>query len=290
MASNITILSPNKIDMSKMNFVIGQAKAGRNPPINMKHESQNFQIRLPAKVQIPSGVWVREDPQNGSKSYTLSVPLKGCDPFGRERSTDGSETGAIYNFLLDLEDAVVQQAFENSTKWFGKKRSMEGIRESFAKIVSMSSDMVNGERVPNGKYPPSFRVKIPVYDGSVKSDIADGNGNPIYATPDSIVSVFPKGISASLVISGTIYTISGGSFGVTWKLTFARVYPQSKLTAKDVFKDEVADEEDQVEDDLVEQDAPAQVEPQAPQAVHVEETAPQEKTTSRRKKAVGASA
>jgi hypothetical protein len=290
MASNITILSPNKIDMSKMNFVVGQAKAGRNPPINMKHDSQNFQIRLPAKVQIPSGVWVREDPQNGSKSYTLSVPLKGCDPFGRERSTDGSETGAIYNFLLDLEDAVVQQAFENSTKWFGKKRSMEAIRDSFAKIVSMSSDMVNGERVPNGKYPPSFRVKIPVYDGSVKSDIADGNGNPIYATPDSIVSVFPKGISASLVISGTIYTISGGSFGVTWKLTFARVYPQSKLTAKDVFKDEVADEEDQGEDDLVEQDAPAQVEPQAPQAVHVEETAPQEKTTSRRKKAVGASA
>jgi len=290
MASNITILSPNKIDMSKMNFVVGQAKAGRNPPINMKHESQNFQIRLPAKVQIPSGVWVREDPQNGSKSYTLSVPLKGCDPFGRERSTDGSDTGAIYNFLLDLEDAVIQQAFENSTKWFGKKRSMEAIRDSFAKIVSMSSDMVNGERVPNGKYPPSFRVKIPVYDGSVKSDIADGNGNPIYATPDSIVSVFPKGISASLVISGTIYTISGGSFGVTWKLTFARVYPQSKLTAKDVFKDEVADEEDQGEDDLVEQDAPAQVEPQAPQAVHVEETAPQEKTTSRRKKAVGASA
>jgi hypothetical protein len=290
MASNITILSPNKIDMSKMNFVVGQAKAGRNPPINMKHESQNFQIRLPAKVQIPSGVWVREDPQNGSKSYTLSVPLKGCDPFGRERSTDGSDTGAIYNFLLDLEDAVIQQAFENSTKWFGKKRSMEAIRDSFAKIVSMSSDMVNGERVPNGKYPPSFRVKIPVYDGSVKSDIADGNGNPIYATPDSIVSVFPKGISASLVISGTIYTISGGSFGVTWKLTFARVYPQSKLTAKDVFKDEVADEEDQGEDDLVEQDAPAQVEPQAPQAVHVEETAPQEKTTSRRKKAVVASA
>ena len=70
MASNITILSPNKIDMSKMNFVVGQAKAGRNPPINMKHDGQNFQIRLPAKVQIPSGVWVREDAQNGSKSYT----------------------------------------------------------------------------------------------------------------------------------------------------------------------------------------------------------------------------
>jgi hypothetical protein len=251
----------------------------------MKHDGQNFQLRLPAKVQIPSGLWVREDPQNGSKSYTLSVPLKGCDPFGRERNGDASDTAAVYNFLLDLEDMVVQQAFDNSAKWFGKKRSMEAIRDSFSKIVSVSSDVVNGERVPNGKYPPSFRVKIPVYDGSVKSDIVDGNGNPIYATPDSIVSIFPKGVSASLVITGSIYTIAGGSFGVTWKLTFARVYPQTKLTAKDVFKDESPDlpETEQVEDAPAEESA-APVE----EAVHVEAPV-EEKPVSRRKKAAGSS-
>lgn len=288
MASNITILTPSKIDMSKMNFVVGQAKSGRNPPINMKHDGQSFQLRLPAKVKIPSGLWVREDQQNGSKSYTLSVPLEGCDAYGKSRSVDNSDAGALYNFLLDLEDSVVQQAFDNSTKWFGKKRSMEAIRDSFSKIVSVSTDSVNGERVPNGKYPPSFRVKIPVYDGSVKSDIADGNGNPIYATPDSIVSVFPKGVSASLVISGSVYTISGGSFGVTWKLTFARVYPQSKLTAKDVFKDEVPDEED--EDEAVQESAPAPAAaPQVDETSQAEEPV-QEKPVSRRKKAAGSSA
>lgn len=288
MASNLTILSPSKIDMSKLNFVVGMAKSGRNPPINMKHEGQSFQLRLPGKIKIPSGLWVREDQQTGVKSYTLSVPLDGCDKFGKDRSTDGSDNGALFNFLLDLEEAVVQQALENSTKWFGKKRSLEAIRDSFSKIVSVSTDLVNGERVPNGKYPPSFRVKIPVYDGSVKSDIADGNGNPIYATPDSIVSVFPKGVSASLVISGSVYTISGGSFGVTWKLTFARVYPQTKLTAKDVFKDETADEEDQDEEAQVE-DAPAQVAAPVVETVQTEEPV-QEKTTSRRKKAAGSSA
>jgi len=287
MASNITILSASKINKDNLTFVVGQAKAGRNPPINMKHDGQNFQLRLPPKIQIPSGLWVREDAKTNTKSYTLSIPLKGCDPFGRDRNTDGSETAALYNFLLDLEDAVVQQAFENSSKWFGKKRSMEGIRESFAKIVSVSSDPVNGERVPNGKYPPSFRVKIPVYDGNVKSDIVDGNGNPMYATPESIVSIFPKGVSASLAITGSVYTIAGGSFGVTWKLTFARVYPQSKLTAKDVFKDEELDDEDEQEEDVpVEQDAPAQVEaPVVAAPPQVEETVQQEKTTSRRKKA-----
>jgi hypothetical protein len=171
---------------------------------------------------------------------------------------------------------------------------MEAIRDSFAKIVSVSSDVVNGERVPNGKYPPSFRVKIPVYDGSVKSDIVDGNGNPMYATPESIVSIFPKSVSASLVITGSVYTITGGSFGVTWKLTFARVYPQSKLTAKDVFKDEVPDDEDDEEDAPTESQAAP---PAAKLTVEIppvdtsrllEEEAPQEKpVASRRKKATG---
>ena len=283
MANNI--LSANKIDVSKMTFVVGPPKANRSPSINMKNEGQSFQILLPAKVLIPGGLWVRVDEKTGVSSYTLSFPLKGCDEYAKARSTDGSDTGALYNFLLDLEELVVQQALENSTKWFGKKRSEAGIRESFAKILSVSTDTVNGERVPNGKYPPSFRIKVPVYEGRVKSDIVDGNGNPIYATPESLTTVFTKGVSASLVISGSVYTISGGSFGVTWRLTFARVYPQSKLTAKDVFKDETPDvpETEQLDDaPPAEESAPAAEEAQVEAQV-------EEKPVSRRKKAAGAS-
>lgn len=288
MASNITILSPNNIDTSKISFVVGPAKPNRSPSVNMKHSGQSFQLRLPAKVLLSGGLWTQVDEKTGAKSYSISVPLKGCDEYGVTRSTDGSDTGALYNLLHDLEELTIQQALENSTKWFGKKRSLEAIRDSFSKIVKVSTDMVNGERVPNGKYPPSFRVKLPVYDGSVKADIADGNGNPIYATPDSLSSVFPKGVSASLVISGSVYTISGGSFGITWRLTFARVYPQSKLTAKDVFKDEVPEDE---EEDAPEQSAAPAVESQAvEESAPAEEPAQAEKPVSRRKKASGAPA
>lgn len=284
MASNFDILSPSKIDTSKLTFVVGTAKSGRNPPINWKLEGKNIQVRLPPKIKIPGGIWVRADQQTGVNTYTMSIPLDNCDKFGKDRSTDGSETGALYNFLLDLENLVIQQAFDNSAKWFGKKRSLEALRDSFSKIVSVSADTVNGEKVPNGKYSPSFRVKIPVYDGSVKSDIADGSGNPIYATPDSIVTVFPKGVSASLVISGNVYTMSGGGFGVTWKLTFARVYPQSRVTAKDVFKDETPEDEE-------EEDAPAEAPAETPVEEPVQAAPPvEEKTTSRRKKAAGAPA
>ena len=254
MANNI--LSANKIDVNNVSFVVGQAKSGRNPPITMKYSGQNFQLRLPSKMLFPGGVLVREDEQTKNKSYTLIGSLKGCDPYGRERSTDGSDDGALYNLLVALEDHIQQQAFENSVKWFGKKRSLEAIRDSFKKIISVSSDKVGGEYIPNGKYPPSFRVKVPVYDGSVKSDIIDNVGNPIYSTPESLVSIFPKGITANLIMSGSIYVIAGGGFGVTWRLTYAQVFPYSKVTAADVFKSEELDEDRDEEEETTQPEAP----------------------------------
>ena len=274
MANNI--LSASKIETNNVTFVVGQAKSGRNPPITMKYSGQNFQIRLPPKMGFPGGVLVRKDEQTGNQSYTLIGSLKGCDPYGRDKSTDASEVGAFYNMLLTLEEYVQQQAFENSVKWFGKKRSLEAVRDSFKKIISVSSDKIDGEYVPNGKYPPSFRVKVPVYDGSVKTDIIDNMGNPIYSTPDSLVSIFPKGITANLIMSGSIYVIAGGGFGVTWRLTYAQVFPYAKMTAADVFKTEEA-LDDEEEDAPSESQAPVEVPVQSEAApvaqVPVQETA-----------------
>jgi hypothetical protein len=282
MANNI--LSANKIEINNVSFVVGQAKSGRNPPITMKYSGQNFQIRLPSKMLFPGGVLVREDEQTKNKSYTLIGSLKGCDPYGRDKSADGSDDGALYNLLLALEEHIQQQAFENSVKWFGKKRSLEAIRDSFKKIISVSSDKVGGEYIPNGKYPPSFRVKVPVYDGSVKSDIIDNVGNPIYSTPESLVSIFPKGITANLIMSGSIYVIAGGGFGVTWRLTYAQVFPYMKLTAADVFK---SDEGDDVPDD--EEQEPTQSQPllqeevqQTPPQVQEQQPPPQAPAKKRR--------
>lgn len=278
MANNI--LSASKIETNNVTFVVGQAKSGRNPPITMKFSGQNFQIRLPPKMGFPGGVLVRKDEQTGNQSYTLIGSLKGCDPYGREKSTDGSEVGAFYNLLLSLEEHVQLQAFENSVKWFGKKRSMEAVRDSFKKIISVSSDKIDGEYVPNGKYPPSYRVKVPVYDNSVKTDIIDNAGNPIYATPESLVSIFPKGITANLIMSGSIYVIAGGGFGVTWRLTYAQVFPYAKMTAADVFKSEEAleDEDDAPpSESQAAVEAPAQVEPPAQAPAQEQAAAPVKK-------------
>jgi len=231
--SNIPLSIAN-LSIDKVSFVPGPSKPGRNPSINIKHDGQSLQILVP-RLSFPGGVMVRTDDKTGMTTYTLMGTLAGCDPYAKERSVGDNDVQKFYNFLLDLEEKVVQAAVENSSKWFGKKRSEEAIRDGFNRTIGTSKDNVDGEWVPNGKYPPSFKTKVPVYDGKVSTEIVDNRRNPVYATPDTLPSIFRKGVDCNLVVSGTIYVIAGGGFGITWRLNTTQVFAKSRVTAADIF-------------------------------------------------------
>jgi hypothetical protein len=252
--STNAIVNVRNIDINRVTFLIGQAKNGRNPSVSIKYDGQNLQLRLP-RMSFPGGVLMRET--EGNTSYTLIGSLKGCDPYGKERAADSDDTAKFYNFLLDMEEKIIAAAVEHSVKWFGKKRSEEAIRDGFKHLMRLSVDKKDGEYLPNGKYPPSVTVKVPVYDNRVNVDIIDTKGNPVYVTPASLNSVFPKAVDANLVVSASIYIIAGGGFGVTWRLTYAQVFPQMRQTARNVFMDEEEETQDATQE-ATESEVPAQ--------------------------------
>jgi hypothetical protein len=269
--STNAIVNVRNIDINRVSFLIGQAKNGRNPPVSIKYDGQNLQLRLP-RMSFPGGVLMRET--EGNTSYTLIGSLKGCDPYGKERAPETDDTAKFYNFLMDMEEKIIAAAVEHSVKWFGKKRSEEAIRDGFKHLMRLSVDKKDGEYVPNGKYPPSITVKVPVYDNRVNTDIIDTKGNPVYVTPASLNSVFPKAVEANLVVSASIYIIAGGGFGVTWRLTYAQVFPQMRQTARNVFMDE---EEEHVEET---QEATEPETPAVPQSSPAEEETHNEETVA----------
>jgi len=234
MSRPITI---RNLDINKVSFVPGPSKPGRNPSINLKYDGQNMQILVP-RLAFPGGVMIRTDEKSGTTTHTLMGTLAGCDPYAKEHAPDGTDIQKFYNFLVDLEERIIAAAVENSVKWFGKKRSEEGIREGFNRVIGTSKDNIDGEWVPNGKYPPSFKTKVPVYDGRVSTEIVDGSRNPVYVTPDTLTSIFTKGVEGNLVVSGSIYVIAGGGFGVTWRLQTAQVFARARVTAADIFSAE----------------------------------------------------
>lgn len=238
MATN-AIISSSNLDVSKISFGDIRANKAGGKSVPIKYNGQSLQIRL-EKATYPMGVNVRVS-ENGT-NYTLSLTLKGCDPFAKERATGESGTvGTLYNFLQDLQSKLLDTAEANSVKWFGKSRSRSVLEDTMKQFISPSVEKVNGEWVPTGKYPPSLKMKVPVYDGRVAMDVTDSQGKPVAVDIDNITNVFPKRVEASIVVSPGVY-VSGQGWGVTWRVSYARVAPPQRTTAAQVFADEIEQE------------------------------------------------
>jgi hypothetical protein len=238
MATN-AIITVSNLDISKVSFGDIRVNKAGGKTVPIKYNGQNLQIRIP-KMMYPMGVNIKET-ENGI-NYTLSATLKNCDAFANERATDeAGEIGQLYNFLKDLQEKLLKSSVDNSVKWFSKARKEDVLRDSMKQFISPSVEKINGEWVPTGKYPPSFRMKVPVYDGRVSMEVAGADGKPIALDTENLASVFPKRVEASIVVAPAVY-VSGQGFGVTWRVSFARVSPPQRLTAAQVFADEIEEE------------------------------------------------
>ena len=239
------VVNVSKISASDIQFSEPRPNKQGGKSISFKYINQNVQFRFP-QLGFPGGCLVKENEnKDGSTttSYTMSASLQGCDSYGREPATGTDDVSKAYNFLREFQEAVIQAAVANSAAWFGKKRGEESIRDSFNKFLSVSVDKTNDGWVPNGKYPPSLRFKLPVYDGRVSMEVIGEDGTDIPLQPSTLQEAFPKGCSAKMVAQGSIYVIGQG-FGLTWKPTYVQVSKRKRQTARDMFKEDIDDAED----------------------------------------------
>lgn len=238
--STNAIVPQSTLDFNQVSFGDVRLNKAGGKSIPIKYSGQNLQIRL-EKSTYPMGVNIREN-ENGT-TYTMSLSLRGCDAYAKDRAgADAGTSGKLYNFLLDLQESVLQHATKNAKKIFGKDRSLEVLRDTMKSFISPSVEKVNGEWVPTGKYPPSLKMKVPVYSGDVAMDVTDHTGKRVEIDVDNLASVFPKRCEASIVVSPSIY-VTGTGFGVTWRITYAKVSPPQRTTAADVFRDEIEEEQ-----------------------------------------------
>ena len=234
-----------KISASNITFSEPKKNKQGGASVSFKYTNQNVQFRFP-QFAFPGGVLVKDNQnKDGSvtTSYTMSASLQGCDPYGVEAAAGTDDVSKAYNFLREFQESVINAAVVNSPKWFGKKREIGSIRDSFNKFLSVSVENTADGWVPNGKYPPSLRFKMPVYDGKVCMDIIDDEENDvILKSPSELPDAFGKGCSAKIIAQGSIYII-GQAFGLTWKPSFVQVSKRRRQTARDLFREDQDDGE-----------------------------------------------
>lgn len=270
------IINASNLDINKVTFAdIKPNKNNGSKSVAIKYNGQNFQMRIP-KLQYPMGVSVKET-ENGT-NYTMLASLRGCDSYAKERANaDAGEIGQMYNFLKDLEEKIIKTATTQSKNWFGRERKEDVLRDSMKTIVSPCVEKQGSEWVPSNKYPPSFRMKVPVYPDQngvpkVNMDVVDMATRPIAVTTENLQQVFPKRMEARFIVSPSIY-VSGQGFGVTWRISYAQVSAQSRVSAAELFEAEEEPEDvpqsaqvPQVEEEQQEEQVFEQESPSAPPA------------------------
>lgn len=256
--STDAMLEITKINTSLLS--VGEPKKGKGLSAQLMYDGQKCSLRLP-KMSFPGGLLSRADENSGVVNHSLIGTLKGCPTDGKSRCEGNDSMATTYNALQDIGVMLKKWALENSAKLFGKKRSEESINDSFNErsIMSISCDKVGDEYVPNGKYPPSFRAKVPVWDGKISMEVVDQHAKAVPLYVSTLHEVFPKGVSATLIVSGSVYVI-GQSFGITWRISMAQVFPPNRLTASAVF--ESAPEEETIELPVAEAEAEPESQPE----------------------------
>jgi len=103
--------------------------------------------------------------------------------------------------------------------------------------IKVSKDK-NGE--PDGKYPPTMKVKIPWRDGSFQCDAYDSNKKLI---EDDLSNVLVKGTQVQALIQCVGMWFAGGKYGCSWKVVQMKVTPAAGIHGYS-FLDDSEDEGD----------------------------------------------
>ena len=150
-------------------------------------------------MKTPFGIKTFED--EGTK-WTLELSFN-----------DTESSQKFLDSLNKFDDKLLNDGVSNSLPWFSKKDvSVDVLKALYTNQVRLSRDKGTGE--PNGKYPPTFRIKIPFYDGKFNCKVFDENKEQIQ---EDLRDVLVAGCEVKALVQCTGLWFVSGKYGCTWK-------------------------------------------------------------------------
>ena len=160
---------PKNIDVNKLRYSELRTLPSGAKTVYVNYGSEKLTIQTPV-LSLPYGIGepydVKEAVKNGTpiadkdKKYDLTVSFRGLE--------ENPKVKCFHDKLKDLENKIIDDAFANRLAWF--KDDFDGnksfVSKLFTPIVKIDKDPNTGK--PVGKYPPTFKAKLP-YDNRSSS-------------------------------------------------------------------------------------------------------------------------
>ena len=211
-----TIVLPKNVPIDSI--TIGKVRNMGNNHGKMAYLSlndENFIFQLP-EMSSPFGMssWTNDD--NGNTKYWIDLSF---------RDIENRVPLQVFKKLIeDIDEKVIQHAFDNSNIFFKKKyTNIDIVREFFTNSIKYPKDKETGEITD--KWPPTFKVTLPQRDGEFNFEAYNKKKESI-----NLKDIQTKGSKMTTLIKcGGIWIAGGNKFGITWKVVQILVVPYEKI-------------------------------------------------------------
>jgi len=224
--SKSVVLTSNDWDTSAIKYMKPYVTKSGSKSIGIISKQTNRSLTISTPWMMTWGCSDFTD-ANGDSDGKFNISLN--FPNEDERTAD---TDHFLQKLKDFENQILDDAVKMSETWWGgEPMSREICKHTFFPVLKYSKNK-DTNKVDYTK-PPSFRAKVPIYDGVWKIEIYNTKGELMFPnansneTPDTIIT---KLSHVACVLQSSGIWIGGKGWGVTWKLVQCAIKPKEIVT------------------------------------------------------------
>ena len=210
-----SVVKGKNINASKLTFSAPKVLDNGAKLVYMNYDGGRFTVQTPW-MGMPWSMSSYTEDKYPKHSVTLS--FRGHD--------EGGEMQKFHENLMAVEQQIIQAGVDNCVQWFKKKNlSSDVVSNLFNPIIRVSTDKNTG--LPDGKYPPTIRLKVPQRDGVWEPKVYDKDGNQYRVNDrdsgDNMEDLLVKGTKIRCMMQCVGLWIASGNYMCQWKLTRAEV-------------------------------------------------------------------
>jgi hypothetical protein len=242
-----SIILPANFDVSSVSYSAPRTLDNGGRSIYLSLNRSPIVLQTPEMV-APYGISNFNDDGKGPDRYSLDLSFKGKD--------ERENIKTFFEKMSALDKKLINDGVENSMTWLKKKyNSVDVVEALYSTMVKYAKDKTTGEITD--KYPPTFKLKLPMYNGAFACEAYDTKRN-VLDIHELIRSNSLKGAKVTAIVQCVGIWVVGTKFGCSWKVLQMRVaMPQAiKGYAFKELEEDKVDDSDIEDDDSVVNDEP----------------------------------
>lgn len=236
------LIKGKNIDTSKVTVSEPRVLDNGAKLVYVNYNNGRFQIQTPW-MELP---WDMSCYTEGPyPKYSIELSFKGVD--------DNEELQEFLEKMNQLDEKMVDIGLDKSVQFFKKKTTnREVVDGHYNRIIKVSKDKDTGE--PDGKWPSTFRVKIPYRDGRFSSKLyTDGEHRDINDSESGakIEDLLTKRTRARCILQCVGLWVASGNYMCQWQLQKAELEVAENNTTCEFMADTDDEEVDDENNDPV---------------------------------------